>query len=415
MENKEKKLVVVLMILTIVFTVMGGTLAYFNWQSTTEQKTNVTFTVAQGFSCGANGGGNLTSNDIQLAPAHCTNTTYAIKRTITVHPTITQANTNVYLDMWLKVNSIGSGLASSQNFKYALTTSSSNCLTDIVTKGNFYGATANTQKILLSNKEYSTTTTETYYLWIWLDAVESNPATQNQSFNIEIGGNCTDEHPTTYNGSLYMNARGSIPIKVGDSVSSLLNKWWIITNDSYGYLYDSSLSFDTESACNQYLSTNGMTSSYICQYNYVILSETEALANSDIPFLKINVIDNTISELYFAFTITSAMAQNFSGTTAGTYYLQVDTTNANNDQESPYFYDNKELLQLAFGSTYCYISAWEHTCSLSSMEYDYPIIHASTQNTGHVEVAGSGSTNDAYCRTYWGSQSTECSFGYWGL
>ena len=149
MEKKTKALII-LVALTIIFTIIGGTLAYFQWTSSNEQKTNVTFTVASGFSCSADGGGSLTSNDVQLAPAACTNTTYAIKRTITVHPTITQANKTIYLDMWLKVNSISSNLSASQNFKYALTTSSSNCTTDIVEEGNFNGATTNTQKTLFS-------------------------------------------------------------------------------------------------------------------------------------------------------------------------------------------------------------------------------------------------------------------------
>ena len=129
--------------------IIGGTLAYWRWTSSNEQKTNVTFTVASGFSCSADGGGSITSNDKVLAPAACTNTTYAIKRTITVSPTITQPNKTIYLDLWLKVNNIGTGLSNSVNMKYALTTSPSDCITGVIAEGDFYGATTNTKKGLI--------------------------------------------------------------------------------------------------------------------------------------------------------------------------------------------------------------------------------------------------------------------------
>ena len=34
--------------------------------------------------------------------------------------------------------------------------------------------------------------TDTYYLWIWLDAAETDSATMNQSFHLVLNGNCTD-------------------------------------------------------------------------------------------------------------------------------------------------------------------------------------------------------------------------------
>ena len=54
------------------------------------------------------------------------------------------------MDMWLNINSIGSGLSNSQNFKYALTTSSSSCTSNVITEGTFYGKVANDKIELLS-------------------------------------------------------------------------------------------------------------------------------------------------------------------------------------------------------------------------------------------------------------------------
>ena len=194
--SKQDKTIIFVIIAVVTILVIGSTYAYWTWVSNTSQKTTVSFTSGAGFSCSANGGGNITSNDIALAPTTCTDTTRAIKRTITVGPTITQNDGDIYLNMWLKVNSIGSGLSASQNFKYALTTDGTSCTSGtVVAQGNFNGATTNTEKTLLHEKAYSSTTTETYYLWIWLDAAETSPDTQGQTFNISLGGSCTNQMP----------------------------------------------------------------------------------------------------------------------------------------------------------------------------------------------------------------------------
>ena len=194
--DKQDKTIIFIIIAVVTILLIGSTFAYFTWVSNTSQRTTVSFTSGAGFSCSANGGGNITSNDISLAPTTCTDTTRAIKRTVTVSPTITQNDGAIYLDMWLKVNSIGTGLSNSQNFKYALTTDGTSCTSGtVVAEGNFNGATTNTEKTLLHEKAYSSTTTDTYYLWIWLDAAETDSSTQGQAFNISLGGSCTNQMP----------------------------------------------------------------------------------------------------------------------------------------------------------------------------------------------------------------------------
>ena len=187
MDNNKK--ITILMILSVVIALLGGTLAYWNWQSTNEQKTNVTFTVNSTFSCSADGGGNIT-NSTYFAPTDCTNSTYAIQRTVTTNITNNGSNP-VYMDLWLNVVSIGSGLSNSQNFKYALTTDSTSCTTGVVSSGNFYGKANGSKVNLLSD----VTAGSTYYLYIWLDADETSTDTMNQSVNLTLGGECTNEAP----------------------------------------------------------------------------------------------------------------------------------------------------------------------------------------------------------------------------
>ena len=190
----NKYIIPSLFAVAIIMVVIGSTFAYWNWESTNAQKTSVTFTVGANFSCSADGGGEITNTNY-FVPTDCTNSTYAIQRTVKVSTT-QGANTPIYLNMNLKVNSIGSGLSGSQNFKYALTTSSTSCETGVVASGNFYGATTNTEKPLLIDERYLTSTTnDTYYLYVWLDKAETSSSTMNQSVSLSLTGDCTDQEP----------------------------------------------------------------------------------------------------------------------------------------------------------------------------------------------------------------------------
>ena len=236
MNTSEKKLVTVLMILTIVFTIMGGTLAYFNWQSSSEQNTAVTFTVASGFSCSADGGGSINNNSGTLAPAGCTNSNYAIQRTIKAN-VVNNRGANIYLDMWLNVNSIDSGLSNSDNFKYALTTDPESCTTDVVSEGTFKGTKANDKVYILNGKSYPTTTNnDTFYLYVWLDAAETSSSTQNQNFSLTLGGSCTDEKPKKAGAPTLED--GLIPVKISDTgvvtaVSEDDDTWYDYSNKKW--------------------------------------------------------------------------------------------------------------------------------------------------------------------------------------
>lgn len=61
---KNRNILTILLVLTIIFTIMGGSLAYYNWQTSEAEKTFVTFTIENEFSCSVDGGGNITSVNI---------------------------------------------------------------------------------------------------------------------------------------------------------------------------------------------------------------------------------------------------------------------------------------------------------------------------------------------------------------
>ncbi len=217
------------MILTIIFTLSGGTLAYLNWRSASN--TAVTFTVEPSFSCAADGGGNITSSQVMLAPSSCTNSTYAIKRTVKVMPTVESGK--MYMDLWLNINKLDTGLKNSDNFKYVLSTSSTSCTTGVVASGNFKGKTAGATVMLLEEKEYTQTATETYYLYVWLDSTEESTETMNQTFNLSLGGECNNQGAPSPNAPEIYD--GLVPVTISNDgtvtvVSADDDSWYDYSN-----------------------------------------------------------------------------------------------------------------------------------------------------------------------------------------
>ncbi len=213
--DKQKKLIMILFVLTIVFAILGATFAFWNWQSTNEQKTAVTFTAESGFSCGADGGENITSQQKILMPTtSCTNPNYAYQKKITTNVTNNRSG-SIYMDLWLDINSIGQGLSNSPYFRYALTSQANDCEHNIVAEGTFTGLQDGDKVNLLEGTQYQTSGTNTYYLYIWIDSEETNPDILNQPFSVSLGGECTDEKPPK-NGQPVLQ-EGLIPVKISDT------------------------------------------------------------------------------------------------------------------------------------------------------------------------------------------------------
>ncbi len=306
-----KKLSIMLFVFALIFAIVGSTFAFWSWQSTSAQKTDITFTIASGFSCSADGGGNLTSSNIQLAPAVCTNSTYAIKRTITTNLT-NSGSEPVYMDMWLNVDYLLYPLSESKNFKYALTTSSTNCTTGAVAQGNFYQKTPGDKVYLLKD----VTSGGTYYLWIWLDSAETNTALMNQNFKFSLGGECTNH----VSGPDMIYTASDTELEIGEPIPTGVD-----TFDTY----------------------------------------QEAISFLGYPIFNSHVIDNgVVSESYVGFEITSAVASLNQGVTAGVYFLK-------GGDSGTAFQDNVGVLQSAFGtsSTYCSGDSSSYDCQLGDYYY----------------------------------------------
>ena len=197
--GKNKKLVyLITVILVMTIIIVGSTYAWLIWSSSEEDKTNITFTAKGSFSCSATGVNTIDGSNVTLVPTDCTkveNIGHVIKKEIS---TVSKNNsgTDAYMNMWLNVDGLGSYLANSDNFKYALTTTDNNCATDVVSTGNFKDLAAGGRVNILESKKITSTENNKYYLWIWLDKAETIPPEVDEttrSFSLSLGGECTNQ------------------------------------------------------------------------------------------------------------------------------------------------------------------------------------------------------------------------------
>ena len=256
--DKNKKIIIILSVLTVIFTVIGASFAYLTWQTTEAQKTNIVFTVSKDFSCAVDGGGNIEPGDVLIVPTEVTeeNSAYYIKREVTVTPTITVGG-SIYMDLWLDINTLGTGLSNSDYFMYSFTKTDDSPYQDVVSSGNFKGKKAGDKVALLDGKDYLSSITDTYYLWIWLDAEETSPSTMNQAFSLSLNGSCTDNDIINEP----VLDEGMIPITFDVSGDNTIIKT-VSTSDSSWYNYSNkewaNAILVTESSRNTYLNTTGV-------------------------------------------------------------------------------------------------------------------------------------------------------------
>ena len=234
MKNNRKTLIVIAMF-GLIIAIIGGTLAYWNWQSAEAQKTVVNFTVGSDFRCAADGGGDITSGTINLIPTEVNDNTTGnyIKREVKVMPTIDTTGKTIYMDLWLDIKSISANLSNSDNLMYVLNTSGTDKDTGVITSGNFKSKNIGDKIELLSSKEYSATVTETYYLWIWLDSKETSSSTMNQSFSLSLSGSCIDQY---IDKTAPVLEEGLVPIVFDTSNGTLVKT--VSSTDSSWYNYN---------------------------------------------------------------------------------------------------------------------------------------------------------------------------------
>ena len=164
-----KKLYITLTILSIIFLGIGGTLAAITY---TANAVNITQIKSGNLTMTIDGGGN---QSVSLFPSTCTSE-HAIKRTITAK-TVNTSGGKVSFSIGLDITALSDGLKR-ETMRYAITTNSDSCTIGLVAGGSFKDKQAGSDVWLIRN-DYDNITvsgntyTKTYYLYIWLDEIET--------------------------------------------------------------------------------------------------------------------------------------------------------------------------------------------------------------------------------------------------
>ena len=173
----KKKHIIIGGVLLIVAIMVGSSLAWWTWSTSSNEQTNVVVTVG-GITINYEDGENITNNN--LIPTSTKEK--GISKNITVSST-----GQVYLDLNMAVVTLDDGLKDA-SFKYEIYNGS-----DLVKGGNFANSNAGDNIALLSGVEVTSNPT-TYTLYIWIDGNMSNPNTMyNQNFEFRLNANATDE------------------------------------------------------------------------------------------------------------------------------------------------------------------------------------------------------------------------------
>ena len=177
----HKKHIIVGSILIIGAIMVGSSLAWWTWSTSSNEQTNVVVTIG-GITINYEDGENITNNN--LIPTSTKEK--GISKNITVSST-----GQVYLDLNMAVVTLDDGLKDA-SFKYEIYNGS-----NLVTGGNFANSNVGDNIVLLSGVEVTSSPT-TYTLYIWIDGNMSNPNTMyNQNFEFRLNAEATDEVPPT--------------------------------------------------------------------------------------------------------------------------------------------------------------------------------------------------------------------------
>ena len=178
----NKRLYIVLTVLSIIFLSIGGTFALI---TTSITATNITQIKSGNLTMTISGGGN---QSVSFVPSKCTDEN-TIKRTITAKTTNTSGG-KVSFSIGLNITEL-SDTYKKNTVRYALTTNASSCNVGIISGGNFKDKTVGEDVWLVKNDydnitQLGNTYTKTYYLYIWLD--ESETEYFDGSISVKIKG-----------------------------------------------------------------------------------------------------------------------------------------------------------------------------------------------------------------------------------
>mgnify|MGYP007056198665 CR=1 FL=1 len=193
MSERNKLIIAIIAVISIIIVVVGATYAYWQWNTNTNEKTNMIFTVpTQDSQLSASLEGGETTTVANLLPAACTNTTYAMKKEMTLtYKNLTTQTASIKATLtvndWTQPHS---GTPMLGKMHYALTMGSmagEDCAAGtnrVLVTGGVRSTFVSSGNLIdnveiLSVAPNTDETTETYYLWVWVDSSYEGTNTGN--------------------------------------------------------------------------------------------------------------------------------------------------------------------------------------------------------------------------------------------
>ena len=238
---KNKKLYIALFTISIIFLGIGGTFAYL---TTSVTATNITQVKAGNLTMTIDGGGN---ENVNLFPSTCTSD-YAIKKTIKASA-INTSGGKVSFSIGMNITTLSDDFKRA-TMKYALTTTANSCIDGLIASGNFSEVTVGSDIWMIKNDydditNSGNTYNKTYYLYIWLDQIETEnlsgsisvnmKGTSSNNPNLTTESSLPVEEPGTVYYEIKRNANTTAQIDFGqNSETTNTNGIYMTTNTDSG-------------------------------------------------------------------------------------------------------------------------------------------------------------------------------------
>ena len=165
MAGRKKNIYLAVSVLFIGLLIMVGTFSYWTW--TSNENKNIVFNTAKDLADYIiyDSGESKFVGDFKTSNSY----TDGVHTTVSVYKKEEASKAILYATIYMKVNSIGNNLSNTKGLKWVITEGDSTNPGNILAEGNFIGAKAKDEFIILPSIEVTTSKKE-YTVWIWLDS-----------------------------------------------------------------------------------------------------------------------------------------------------------------------------------------------------------------------------------------------------
>ena len=179
--NKNKKIITLIIIFSIIIALLGSTFAYFSWRS--GENKEVVFNTSKGLQeyIIYDSGESKFVGDFQVGSSY----TSGVHTTVSIYKSDKISDKMLYATINMKVKEIGENLNNSEALKWTVTLGNATSNGKVLASGNFSLLSTGSEMAILPNFEVTTTLTE-YTIWIWLDETLADSYMTGEKADVSI-------------------------------------------------------------------------------------------------------------------------------------------------------------------------------------------------------------------------------------